>query len=206
MCRNDLRDDESRPPESVPRTACVAVSTTDRDWRSVQTPPGRRGPPHQFREGVSEAVATPHTSADPRPLVPVPEHDRRADGTPRARTPKVAPGASPLSLRDERDVRYRRIAHEPGVASPDPVRRARRRPGHGTGPLSRPGILALQRGVDLDRYSRIGACLSWRTVSGFDRTERRSPLENSSRRRLVNSTPQGRGGPGRCRPGAWHPR
>ena len=39
--------------------------------------------------------------------------------------------------------RGRRIAHEPGIASPDPIRQARRcRRGRGTGPLSRARILA----------------------------------------------------------------
>jgi hypothetical protein len=47
--------------------------------------------------------------------------------------------------------RGRRIAHEPGIASPDPVRQARRcQRGHGTGPLSRAGILTLQGGEDVN--------------------------------------------------------
>ena len=46
--------------------------------------------------------------------------------------------------------RGRRIAHEPGIASPDPIRQARScQRGHGTGPLSRAGILALQGGEDV---------------------------------------------------------
>jgi hypothetical protein len=46
--------------------------------------------------------------------------------------------------------RGRRIAHEPGIASPDPIRQARRcQRGRGTGPLSRAGILALQGAEDV---------------------------------------------------------
>jgi hypothetical protein len=46
--------------------------------------------------------------------------------------------------------RGRRIAHEPGIALLDPIRRARScQRGRGTGPLSRVGILALQRGEDV---------------------------------------------------------
>jgi hypothetical protein len=40
----------------------------------------------------------------------------------------------------------------------------------------------------------------------IDRTERRSPVENSSRRRLVSSAPRARGSPERCRSGVGHPR
>jgi hypothetical protein len=43
-----------------------------------------------------------------------------------------------------------RRAHEPGIASPDPIRQARGcQRGRGTGPLSRAGFLALQRGEDV---------------------------------------------------------
>ena len=46
--------------------------------------------------------------------------------------------------------RGRRIAHEPGIASPDPIRQARScQRGRGTGPLSHAGILALQGGEDV---------------------------------------------------------
>jgi hypothetical protein len=56
--------------------------------------------------------------------------------------------------------RGRRIAHEPGIASPDPIRQVRScQWGHGTGPLSHAGILALQGGEnvkfrDADAYGR----------------------------------------------------
>jgi hypothetical protein len=44
-------------------------------------------------------------------------------------------------------LRGRRIAHEPGIASPDPIWQARScQRGHGTGPLSHAGILALRAG------------------------------------------------------------
>ncbi|MBX0297681.1 hypothetical protein [Haloarcula nitratireducens] len=46
--------------------------------------------------------------------------------------------------------RGRRIAHEPGIASPDLVRQARScQRGRGTGPLSRVGILAVHGGEDV---------------------------------------------------------
>ena len=52
--------------------------------------------------------------------------------------------------------RGRRIAHEPGIASPDPIRQARRcQRGRGTGPLSRAGILALQRGEDVKQQNAV---------------------------------------------------
>ena len=51
--------------------------------------------------------------------------------------------------------RGRRIAHTPGIASPDLVRQARScQRGCGTGPLSRAGILALQGREDVNPESR----------------------------------------------------
>ena len=51
--------------------------------------------------------------------------------------------------------RGRRIAHEPGIASPAPIRQARRcQRGHGSGPLSRAGILALHSSCRFNADSR----------------------------------------------------
>ncbi len=59
--------------------------------------------------------------------------------------------------------RGRRIAHKPGIASPDPVRQARScQRGRGAGPLSRVGILALQGGEDVN----FSAAYPWSSTTG----------------------------------------
>jgi hypothetical protein len=106
-----------QPPELTPLTAYLRVSTTGKNWRLDWGPPGRRRPPHRSREGVSEAVATRQIKSDPRPLVPAHRgtKGRQADGTARARTRgPLRPGASPPSLRDERDARCKRIPRPNG--------------------------------------------------------------------------------------------
>ena len=106
-----------QPSILIPLTAYVAVSTTGKNWRLDWGPPGRRRPPHRSREGVSEAVATRQIKSDPRPRVPAHRgmKGRQADGTARARTRgDLRPGASPLSLRDERDARCKRIPRPNG--------------------------------------------------------------------------------------------
>ena len=106
-----------QPPELIPLTAYLLSSTTGKNWRLDWGPPGRRRPPHRSREGVSEAVATRQAKGDPRPLVPAHRgmKGRQADGTARARTRgTLRPGASPPSLRDERDARCKRIPRPHG--------------------------------------------------------------------------------------------
>ena len=106
-----------QPPELSLSTASWWVSTTGKNWRLDWGPPGRRRPPHRSREGVSEAVATRQAKSDPRPLVPVHRgtKGRQADGTARARTQgNLRLGASPPSLRDERDARCKRIPRPNG--------------------------------------------------------------------------------------------
>jgi hypothetical protein len=107
----------SQPSELRPVTASRAASTTGKNWRLDWGPPGRRRPPHRSREGVSEAVATRQAKSYPRPLVPAHRgtKGRQADGTARARTQgNLRPGASPPSLRDERDARCKRIPRPNG--------------------------------------------------------------------------------------------
>jgi len=106
-----------QPPELMLSTAYLWVSTTGKNWRLDWGPPGRRRPPHRSREGVSEAVATRQRKSDPRPLVPAHcgTKGRQADGTARARTQgNLRLGASPPSLRDERDARCKRIPRSNG--------------------------------------------------------------------------------------------
>ena len=106
-----------QPPELMLSTAYLWVSTTGKNWRLDWGPPGRRRPPHRSREGVSEAVATRQRKSDPRPLVPAHcgTKGRQADGTARARTQgNLRLGASPPSLRDERDARCKRIPRPHG--------------------------------------------------------------------------------------------
>jgi hypothetical protein len=106
-----------QPPVLSPLTAYVTVSTTGKNWRLDWGPPGRRRPSHRSREGVSEAVATRQAKRDPRPLVPAHRgaKGRQADGTARARTlGNRRLGASPPSLRDERDARCKRIPRPNG--------------------------------------------------------------------------------------------
>ncbi len=161
-----------QPLELIPLTAYSWLSTTGKNWRLDWGPPGRRRLPRRSREGVSEAVVARQAKSDPRPIVPAHRgaKGRQADGTARTRVlRKRRPGESPPSLRDERDARYkriprpntphpsrgRRIAHEPGIASPGPIRQVRSyQRGHGTGPLSRAGILALQGGEDVNVVRR----------------------------------------------------
>ena len=102
------------PPQQrvlSPRTAYPAISTTGKNWRLDWGPPGRRRLPHRSRKGVSVAVVARQTKSDPRPRVPAHRgaKGRQADGTARARTRgNLRPGASPPSLRDERDARCKR--------------------------------------------------------------------------------------------------
>ena len=124
-----------QPPELSLSTAYLWVSTTGKNWRLDWGPPGRRRPPHRSREGVSEAVATRQAKSDPRPLVPAHRgtKGRQADGTARARIARdqrsLGPcerrsreqtqgnlrlGASPPSLRDERDARCKLIPRPNG--------------------------------------------------------------------------------------------
>ena len=106
-----------QPLELSLSTAYLWVSTTGKNWRLDWGPPGRRRPPHRSREGVSEAVATRQAKSDPRPIVPAHRgtKGRQADGTARARTQgNLRLGASPLSLRDERDARCKRIPRPNG--------------------------------------------------------------------------------------------
>jgi hypothetical protein len=106
-----------QPPELIPLTAYLLSSTTGKNWRLDWGPPGRRRPPYRSREGVSEVVATRQMKSDPRPLVPAHRgmKGRQADGTARARTRgTLRPGASPPSLRDERDARCKRIPRPNG--------------------------------------------------------------------------------------------
>ncbi|SFC29726.1 hypothetical protein SAMN05444422_106266 [Halobiforma haloterrestris] len=106
-----------QPPELSLSAAFLWVSTTGKNWRLDWGPPGRRRPPHRSREGVSEAVATRQAKSDPRPLVPAHRgtKGRQADGTARARTQgNLRLGASPPSLRDERDARCKRIPRPNG--------------------------------------------------------------------------------------------
>ena len=128
-----------QPPELSRLTAYSAVSTTGKNWRLDWGPLGRRRPPYRSRKGVSEAATRRQVKSDSRPLVPAHRgrQGRQADGTARARTHrKVRPGASPPSLRDERDARGkgiprpngRRIRHTPHRAyvvrtNPVPPRR-----------------------------------------------------------------------------------
>jgi len=106
-----------QPPELSLLTAYAWASTTGKNWRLDWGPPGRRRPSHRSREGVSEAVARRQAKSDPRPVVPAHRgtKGRQADGTARARTlRKGRPEASPLSLRDERDARCKRIPRPNG--------------------------------------------------------------------------------------------
>jgi len=106
-----------QPPELSRLTAYWAVSTTGKNWRLDWGPPGRRRLPYRSCKGVSEAVARRQAKSDPRPLVPAHcgTKGRQADGTARARTRgTLRPGASPPSLRDERDARCKRISRPNG--------------------------------------------------------------------------------------------
>ena len=88
--------------------------------------------------------------------------------------------------------RGRRIAHEPGIASPDPVRQARGcQRGHGTGPLSRAGILALQRGEDVNgaATARLGARRRWSRVPTLRRVSAVSGHQTSLWRSGLQETP-----------------
>ena len=107
----------TKPPVLSPLTAYSWASTTGKNWRLDWGPPGRRRPPHRSRKGVSEAVATRQAKSNPRPLVPAHRgtKGRQADGTARARTQgNLRPGASPPSLRDERNARCKRIPRPDG--------------------------------------------------------------------------------------------
>jgi hypothetical protein len=104
-------------PVLSPLTAYLWSSTTGKNWRLDWGPPGRRRLPHRSREGVSEAVVTRQAKSDPRPRVPAHRgtKGRQVDGTARARTRgNLRLGASPPSLRDERDVRCKRIPRPNG--------------------------------------------------------------------------------------------
>ena len=123
------------------------------------TAPFPQGRPRGRGDTVGRTRPSSDRARPPRPK------GRQADGTARARTreprDRGRPGRPPETngmdgaggSRVRTDAghatpsRGRRIAHDPGIAPPDPVRLAsRRRRGRGTGPLSCVGTLALQRG------------------------------------------------------------
>jgi hypothetical protein len=153
-----------QPPELSSLTAYPRVSTTGKNWRLDWGPPGRRRPPHRSQEGVSEAVATRQAKSDPRPIVPAHRgmKDRQADGTARARTRgNLRPGASPPSLRDEREARCKRIPRPTG-------RRIRHTP----------------RGADVSRMNPVSprrTPFGRREVANGDAGPARCPVLESSR-------------------------
>ena len=106
-----------QPSELSLLTAYPWPRTTGKYWRLDWGPPGRRRPPYRSREGVTEAVARRQAKSDPRLIVPAHcgTKGRQVDGTARARTRgNPRPGASPPSLRDERDARCKRIPRPDG--------------------------------------------------------------------------------------------
>ena len=120
-------------------------------------------PPWSFERRVASFVMTrdrwslePHEGQAGRWHGPCPDAGNPATGGIPAVSPRrtgctvQADTASEWTRNTPHPSRGRRIAHEPGIASPDPIRQARRcQRGHGTGPLSRAGILALQGGEDV---------------------------------------------------------
>jgi hypothetical protein len=179
----DESDNRATTAGINPPTAYVVVSTTGKNWRLDRGPPGRRRPSHRSREGVSEAVATRQAKRDPRPLVPAHRgaKGRQADGTARARTLGTRRlGASPPSLRDERDARCKRIPRPHG-------RRTRHTP----------------RGADVSRTNPVSprrTPFGRREVASGDVGATRCPaLESSPFRTGRMSTPTRTG----SRPSSW---
>jgi hypothetical protein len=160
-----------------PLTANRAVRSTGTHWRLDWGPPGRRRLPYRPRKGVSEVVATRQAKRDPRSIVsahrgmngkagrwhgPCPDAGKPATGGVPAVSPRRTRGtvqANTASIRTRNTPhpsRGRRIAHTPGIASPDLIRLARScQRGRGSAPLSRAGILALQGGEDVKNRTRV---------------------------------------------------
>ena len=124
-------------------------------------------PPWSFERRCASFVMTrtlrvlePHEGQAGRWHGPCPDAGKPATGGIPAVSPRrtgctvQADTASEWTRNTPHPSRARRIAHEPGIASPDPIRQARRcQRGRGTGPLSRAGILALQGGEDVKMFA-----------------------------------------------------
>ena len=109
-----------QPPALSLLTAYLGTSTTGKKWRLAGVRPVDEGHHTVPRSGRPVAVGRRHSKRNPRLIVPAHcgTKGRQADGTARARTPrKGRPGASPLSLRDERDARCKRIPRPNGRAT-----------------------------------------------------------------------------------------
>jgi hypothetical protein len=148
--------------KNAPSPACACPS-----WHEAQA--GRwHGPCPDAPKGATGGIP----AVSPRRTGGTVQADTAAD-----RTPNTLPPA-----------RGRRIAHQPGLASPDPVRQVRRRQrGHGTGPLSHVGILALQRGEDVNR----GGCRMAKTMISCSvvSVTTAMPLPNTSGEREQAASP-----------------
>ena len=134
----------TRQAKSDPRPIVPAHCGRSKDQRSfVMTRELRSLEPHEGQAGRWHG--------------PCPDTGKPATGGIPAISPRQtgytvqADTASERTPNTPHPLRGRRIAHTPGIASPDPVRQARScQRGHWTGPLSRVGILALQRGEDVN--------------------------------------------------------
>ena len=149
-----------RPPHHSREGVSEAVANTAGKKRPSL---GCACPAWSFERRVASFVMTrdrwslePHEGQAGRWHGPCPDAGKPATGGIPAVSPRrtgctvQADTASEWTCNTPHPSRGRRIAHEPGIASPDPVRQARScQRGHGTGPLSRAGILALQGGEDV---------------------------------------------------------
>ena len=108
-----------------------------RPWPDCACPPWHEGQAGRWH-GPCPDAGKPATGGLPA------VSPRRTGGTVQADT------ASERTPNTPHPSRGRRIAHDPGIASPAPIRQARScQRGRGTGPLSHAGILALQHGEDV---------------------------------------------------------